>query len=531
MVLTGDKSGMATISETLKQGIQHRQAGRLRTRTLLTVGGSATGSNHPVALHLSGVMAHQMGKNSIAADFIRKAIANNPQKPEFHRNLGIALEMLGKTEDAIHAYREALQLRWDDVRTHCNMGKALIILGEFEAATEKFRQALELDPKCAEAYNYWGLSLQHQGEIKPAIEKFREALRLRPDHAEALYNLTLSGKYDSADHEDVSEIQALLNRPGISREDVIRLHFALGKIYDDCGLYKKAFAHYQNANQLKHETSCFSTHAFADFTDRLIHTFDSEFFARQTRYGSDSEVPVFIVGMLRSGTTLVEQIISSHSRAHGAGELRKIGDIVNAMSARFKGSVSYPGYTKHISARAMNVLAKSYEDRLRRGTCTDVLRISDKMPQNFFHLGFISLLFPKARVIHCRRHPMDICLSNYFQYYGPGSDPAYDLSGIGAYYRQYDRLMTHWRKVLPLRMYEIQYEELIANTQDNVMELIRFLDLKWEERCLSFHQNRRAVQTASTWQVRQPIYTRSVNRWQNYEEFLGPLKKSLGFED
>ncbi|QTA90213.1 tetratricopeptide repeat-containing sulfotransferase family protein [Desulfonema magnum] len=522
---------MTNHSETLRQGIQHHRAGKLREAESAYRRVLQQDPNHPDALHLSGVIAHQMGKNTVAADFIRKAIANNPEQPEFHTNLGIALEMLGKTEDAIRAYTEALHLRRDDVRTLCNMGKALIILGDFEAATEKLRKALALDPKCADAYNYWGLSLQHQGEINAAIEKFREALRLRPDYAEALYNLALSGKYDSADHKDISDIQTLLKRPGISRENVIRLGFALGKIYDDCGLYKEAFAHYQNANRLRHKSSRFNTRALADFIDRLIHTFDSEFFAQQTRYGSDSELPVFIVGMLRSGTTLVEQIISSHSHAHGAGELKKIGDMVNALSARFKGKVLYPEYVRHISARAMNTLARSYEDCLRRGTGTDILRISDKMPQNYFHLGLISLLFPKARIIHCRRHPMDICLSNYFQYYGPGSDPAYDLAGIGAYYRQYKRLMAHWRKVLPLKMYEIQYEELIANTEDNVRRLIRFLGLEWEERCLSFHRNPRAVQTASVWQVRQPLYTRSVHRWQNYEDFLGPLKKSLGFED
>ncbi|MEE9596336.1 MAG: sulfotransferase, partial [Acidiferrobacterales bacterium] len=194
------------------------------------------------------------------------------------------------------------------------------------------------------------------------------------------------------------------------------------------------------------------------------------------------------------------------------------------------GARPYPECAEDIDHDTATAVADEYETYLRRGVGGDILRVSDKMPANFHHLGFIAILFPKARIVHCLRDSLDTCLSNYFQNFAKGVEYAYDLSDIGAYYRQYERLMAHWRKVLPLSMYEIQYEELVADADRKTRELIDFLDLEWDERCLSFHRTRRPVQTVSSWQVRQPIYTRSVHRWRNYEKFLGPLKDSLGMD-
>jgi hypothetical protein len=234
--------------------------------------------------------------------------------------------------------------------------------------------------------------------------------------------------------------------------------------------------------------------------------------------------------MPRSGTTLVEQIIASHPQVFGAGELCHIGAMVAGLPARLQTDTTYPECVTMLDERLARSLAEDYLEKLR-ALGDDAKRVSDKMPANFFNLGLIALMFPNARVIHCRRDPLDVCLSIYFQQFAYGHNYAYDLSDIAVYYRQYKRLMHHWHAVLPLEIHEVQYEKLIADQEAVSRRLIDYCGLPWDESCLEYYKNKRAVQTMSNWQVRQPIYTHSMQRWKHYEKHLDELKEVLAEAD
>jgi len=477
-----------------------------------------------------GLILASQGHVKEAEKMYREAVRLKPGYAEAHNNLGNALDSQGRVVEAERAVRQALDLKPDFAGAYINLGSALESQGRVAEATNAYREALCSKPDFAGAYMNLGNALKSQGCAQESERMYRQALHLKPDLAEVYSNLVSGKKYKSIDHEDVVAIRALLNSPDMSEQDAMHLNFALGKIYDDCGAYDEAFCHYHEGNRIKHKTVSFHPKKLADIVNRVIETFDAEFLISRNSYGLSSEIPVFIVGMPRSGTTLVEQILASHPQVHGAGELAKVNEIVGQLPSLIAGNQPYPECVKHVDSHMARSLAQEYEVILQRGVDDDVRRVSDKMPLNFIHLGLIALLFPKAHIIHCQRHPLDVCLSVYFQYFFSENDYAYDLSDIGFFYRQYKRLMAHWRSVLPLKMHEIRYEELIADQAGETRALIGFLGLGWDQRCLDFFQNQRTVQTASSWQVRQPIYTTSVQRWRNYEKYLGPLKQSLGTE-
>lgn len=521
--------------------------------------------NYDEAYNNLGVALESQNRLEEAHDAYRRAIELKPDYATAHNNLGDVLRKQERFSEAEESYREALRLEpgnalawlnlanvlWSQERSdeaeeafnkavrlepgnpgaHHNLGDFLVYQGRMRESEAAYRQALALQPDDAEAHMDLGNVLGYQGRAREAEEAFRYALRLDPALARAYWYLSSNRKYDSSQHEDIDSILALLNSDDIDEVDEMHLHFALGKIYDDCREYDKAISHYGFANRIGHKKTAFNPKRFSSLVTQIIEVYTPEFFAERRGYGVASQTPVFIVGMMRSGTTLVEQIATAHPDVFGAGELNKLREIVDGLAERAKDGQSYPECVKHIDKESMAVLAHDYEERAQRDAGHDVARITDKMPSNFLHLGLAALLFPEARIIHCRRDPLDTCLSIYFQNFAGINEFAHDLSEIGSYFRQYDRLMAHWREVLPLKMYEVRYEELVSNMESKAHELIAFLDLTWDERCLSFNRNPRAVVTSSSWQVRQPLYTTSVQRWRNYEPYLGPLKQALGMEE
>ncbi len=465
-----------------------------------------------------------------AEKMYREALRLEPRNVLACVNIGSALWSQGRTREAEEAFRQSIRLEPGYPDAHNNLGNVLAEQGRMRESEAAYRQALQLKPDYAEVYSNLGNVLGYQGRACEAEEAFRQSLRLRPNLARVFWYLSSHHEYDSTKHEDVTKILALLNSSDLAQTDAMHLHFALGKIYDDCKAYDEAFSHYRDANRIRHKTISFNSQRFADFITRVVDVFRPEFLAQWQIYGVASQTPVFIVGMPRSGTTLVEQIIASHPNAFGAGELSKMREIVDELASRAEGNESYPECVRHIDSNMAVALAQDYQAHSQRCVGSGIVRVLDKMPSNFLHLGLIALLFPKARIVHCQRYPLDTCLSIFFQNFSDVNEFAYDLSEIGSYYRQYDRLMAYWRSVLPVKIYEIQYEELVSNIETKAHELIDFLDLEWDERCLTFNRNPRGVRTSSSWQVRQPVYTTSVQRWRNYEKYLGPLKQSLGTE-
>lgn len=474
-----------------------------------------------------GNILNKLEKFAEAIKYFKKALELNPNKAELYNNIGVSYKGLELYEKAIKNYKKALEIKPDFHEAYNNIGSALLEIGMLEEAVVYFRKAIELKPDYVKAYENCGLALKEQGKFEDAIILFQKIIELNPGNIKALSRIVDIRKYETVDHEDIRKLQEALNRSNLDEEEAITLHFSLGKVYDDCGLYEKAFNHYRIGNRTKYKKSEFDTSSFAENTKKIIHNFNNGFFKRKRIFGSQSELPVFVVGMPRSGTTLVEQIIANHPLASAQGELEKISHIAMNLVNNQKQKISYPEGVNNLDIETIKNVAKEYLNRLKRYIGSDIVRITDKMPYNFLHLGFIYLLFPKAHIIHCKRNPLDTCLSNYFQNFTYGNHHSFELNDLGFYYQQYELLMDHWRKVLPMRMLEIQYEDLVTNPENKSKEIISFLGLEWDDQCLSFYKAPRRVKTASIWQVRQPIHSKSVGRWEKYGKFLEELKENL----
>ena len=480
-------------------------------------------------LHIAELLIEVDHAND-AADIIEKVIDEQPLHLAAHCALSKAYTRAHRTAAAVDACRKAISLDADCADAHSTMGLALRQGGDTAGAIEAFEAAIRIEPDFAEAYNNLGLVYIDAGDMHQAMEYYRKALELDPRLAASSLNMSRARRFGESDLPEIARIESLLDDDGLTDDGRTNLHFALGKMYDDCGLYDQAFAHFVEGNRYKRKRVRFDSDRFALWSAKFTQVFTPEFFDAHVGMGEDSERPVFIVGMPRSGTTLVEQILASHSRVHGADELTTVFDTICELEKRVAGGSEYPDNVPALDASDYRWAAGQYLEKLR--TLDDeAARVTDKMPTNFFHLGFIAVMLPGARIIHCRRDPMDVCLSIFVQLFTEGHYYSYDLSDIATYYRGYEQTMAHWRDVLPIPMYEVRYEELVDDQERVSRELVDYLGLEWDERCLEFYQTKRAVRTASNWQVRQPIYKTARKRWRNYESQLARLKAELHYVD
>ncbi|HTK76551.1 MAG TPA: tetratricopeptide repeat protein [Gemmataceae bacterium] len=478
-------------------------------------------------LNLGNVLSHSE-RFAEAVGPYERAIRIRPDYFEAFNQLGLALANLQQYDRALQAHRRALALGPDDARGHETLGATLLLKHDMSAAAESFRRAIALGPAPATTWNGLGMALQALGEFDEATDCFRRALEINPDKAFFHKNLITTSRQE-ADPAEVERLNALLNNNGLPVNERVDAGFALGKLLDDSDRFDEAFESYARANALFRQSRAASGQRYESdnsrrSVDRIIQSFTPEFFARRRTWGDPSERPTFIVGMPRSGTTLVEQIAASHPAVFGAGELQDIDRVYSTLAG--------PDYDRatgeHWQAPAVAATAKAYLEHLR-SLSGDATRVTDKMPGNVWYLGLIAVLFPNARVIFCRRDARDNCLSCYFQQFGKKNAHfyGYDLADCGRQFLETERLIAHWLKVLPLRMLEIRYEEMVADQEGQSRRLIDLLGLPWDPACLEFHRTKRAVVTASVWQVRQPIYTRSVGRWRHYQRHLGPLLEVL----
>jgi hypothetical protein len=387
-----------------------------------------------------------------------------------------------------------------------------------DAAEELMRRAIGLHPHNSHARGLMGTILMRLGRFHDAAAHFELSLALDRRQTAAYHGLVHVKKMTERDRPLLAQMEWTLRETKLAEDGQTDLHFGLGKAYDDLGEYENAIRHFDQGNRLKHQCTTFDRTLFARVVDGAIAGFTREFFSRNAGLGSDWEAPILIVGMPRSGTTLVEQILSTHPEVAGGGELTFWGE--RASSFRTNA-------VREIDPAWVQEAAHDYRALLTAFSAT-AQRVTDKRPTNFLFLGLVHAVFPRARVIHCRRHPVDTCLSIYFQNFASRMDFAYDREDMVHSYRHYLRLMAHWRNMLPAdRLLDIQYEELVADREAVTRKLVAFCGLDWNDACLRSDRNRRAVQTASLWQVRQPIYRTSVSRWQRYEPWLGAFKSLL----
>jgi tetratricopeptide (TPR) repeat protein len=553
----------------------------------------------PEAQNNLGNVLREQGQFAEAEACYAEALRLNPHLALTYSNMGQALQEEGHLADAITWYRQALERDPAAARTHCHLASAFEEQENYSAALTHYNLALQLEPDCAEAHNGLGFVLHEQGRYEPAVKEYKEVIRLRPEFAPGHTNLghilEELGSFDEAqecfraalrcdpDHaaaygllatmlrgklpdDDLAAMRRLLARyhptpagPGLAPGKRMALHFGLAHVLDARGEYREAAEHLRRGNGLCRELShkqgkAYDPEAHTRFVDGLIDGFSAEFFARVRGFGLETERPVFIVGLPRSGTTLTEQILASHSQVHGAGELNYLRETFEALfrlriadcglriedrsqpaaegdpalSSNPQSAIRNPQWTDRLDATTVRQLAGWHLGRLGE-LDAQAARVADKMPENYLHLGLIAALFPRAKLIHCRRDLRDVAVSCWmtnFRHLYWAADPEH----IVHRFREYRRLMDHWQRVLPVAVLEVDYEETVADLEGVARRLVDWVGLEWEPACLAFHETRRPVRTASVTQVRQPLYTRSVARWKHYEDDLRPIFAALGGE-
>jgi tetratricopeptide (TPR) repeat protein len=517
----------------------------------------------PEAHNNLGNVLRDIGQLKEAQECYLEALRLDPEQALTHSNMGQALQEEGNLQEAIQWYQAALARDPSSPRILCNFASALEEQENFEAAVAQYRKAVEQDATFAEAHNGLGFVLHEQGNYSEALAEYREVLRLKPDFATGLCNLgNILEELGSADEaeaayrealnrdsnhagaysllatmlgrrlpvEDQQAIYGLLARPRMALAKRAALHFGIAHVLDGTGVYEKAAEHLREGNSLclklwARQGKSYDPQAHTSMVDGLMAAFNADFFAHVPGFGVEGDVPVFIIGLPRSGTTLTEQILSSHSRVHGAGELNFARDDMQWLPSLLGRSGTPIECVPHLSHEAASRLGQWHLDRLRQ-LAPDALRVVDKMPDNYLFLGLLACLFPRARFIHCRRDLRDVAVSCWmtnFRNIRWSADP----DQIAARFQDYQKLMAHWRAVLPVPLLEVDYEETVLDLENVARKLVDWCGLEWEPACLAFHQSSRPIRTASVQQVRQPVYKHSVARWKNYEKDLGSLFEQI----
>jgi len=517
-------------------------------------------SEIPQAYYNLGLALHAADSLSEAIAAFEQAIKLQPDYAAAHYNLGVTFQDIGHFDQARESYQKAIHIQPYLVQAHFKLGEIFTHQIRNDAAYEAFLQAYKLDKKSpkiairlAESFHNIGRTedgisllkdmldkypemislmsilgrlLHIAGEIEAAEEIYMKALMQKQYVAEACSGFSQIRKFNNRDSKIINQMEEMLESHELKGSEQIYIRFALGKIYDDCKEYTKAFIHYSAGNAIQHERFGYDREAHKKYIDDIISVFTKEFFDEFSGLGTNEERPIFILGIPRSGTSLVEQIIASHPQVAGAGELNYFRTLSGQLSRMLDTELTYPQCCNELDKKIIDEITRHYFELLSRHSKTARF-VTDKMPHNYLHIGLIHLLFPKASIILCCRDPLDVCLSIFFQYFDNSHKYACDLMDIGHHYLQYARLMAHWRKTLSGKFMECQYEELIINQEARSKELIEFCGLDWDKYCLTFYKAKRDVKTASNWQVRQPIYDSSIRRWKNYENYLEQLKNLL----
>ena len=522
---------------------------------------------YPEAYNNLGTLLQQDRKVDEAEHALRKAIQQNPRYIEAHNNLAQLLAAQKKETEALRILTEALKIAPKNVQTLLITARIQMRRNAHQAAEQASRLALKEDPENAEANTILGQVLHETDRYEEAIEVLERALKRNPENPEAMnfYGVALKsvGRLDEAretiikalrlndamygayanlnDLVDFSEGvgEELFNRmeaifetvPNPQADPYLALHFAYAKALDDRGQHEKALEHYIIGGKMKRAQLDYKEEETFEFFDGIRAAFPKEAFENRRFKGLDDERPTFIVGMPRSGSTLVEQIISSHPEIYGAGEVKYLSRSLHMLRDRFPSLPKYPQMMEKITPAQMDIAANTYLQSLI-ATSGDAKRVTDKLLTNYFFVGMINLLFPNAKIIHTLRDPVDTCLSGFTKLFKDDMPHSYDLTELGHYYRKYREVMEHWEQVLPEgAMITVRYEDVVADTEGQARRLIDFLGLPWNDKCVDFHKSDRPVKTASVAQVRKPIYKTSLKRWMKYGEGLQPLVEAIGDVD
>ncbi len=469
-----------------------------------------------------GNLLQNMGRYDDAMLCYQKALAIAPGYLEAKINHSNLLQLLGRYQESMDGYRAALKIKPDHIPALRSLGRALALNSRLDEALACYETALQANPESAEFQGRKAKIYELRGDKKSAYALLEPLIKHHADEPQvALAFATVCHLGDHCD-EAISAIENILrqDRGQFDPEQQPELHFAVARLYDQKGKFDLAFKHYRAANELR--VRPFDIEHHTRYIDRIINTFTAGALKQSPKTTIPTRRAVFIVGMPRSGTSLVEQILASHPDVAGGGELDTVKKLLATLPSDRQTGIRYPENFAALTPDACHRAAQTYLDELAK-ISTKARYVTDKMPQNFLHLGLISRLFPDAHIIHCQRHPVDTCLSCYFQDFSEQQGFSFRLETLAPYYRQYQRLMAHWQQVLDMPVFNISYEALIENPQQLTRQLLEYLELEWNDACLASHKNKRLVNTASYDQVRHPIYKRSAGRWKNYKKHIPQL--------
>jgi tetratricopeptide (TPR) repeat protein len=521
-------------------------------------------ANYAEAYNNLGTLLQQNRQFDEAEHALRKAIQQNPQYVEAHNNLAQLLANQKKEVEALRILGDALKFAPKNVQTLLITARiqmrrnshaaaegaarlalkeepenpdALTIMGQLMHETDRYEEAIKLleralkkRPDSPEALNFYGVALKSVGRLDEARETILKALKLNAGMYGAYANLNDLVDFSEGPGEELfNRMDAVFaSVPNKEADYLLPLHFAYAKALEDRGEHPRALEHYITGGRMKRAQLNYTEAETFGFFDGIREAFPKSAFENRKFAGIDDPRPTFIVGMPRSGSTLVEQILASHPDVFGAGEVKYLSRSLGQLRDRFPSLPKYPQMVDKITPAQMGIVGKSYLDALSKGS-GDAKRITDKLLTNYFFVGFIHLLFPNAKIINTQRDPVDTCLSGFTKLFKDDMPHSYDLGELGRYYGKYRELMQHWEEVLPEgALITVQYEDVVADTEKEARRLIDFLELPWDDKCVDFHKSDRPVKTASVAQVRKPIYNTSVKRWTKYGDGLQPLVDAIG---
>ena len=484
--------------------------------------------DHPGALWMMARVAAGAGMDSEAELLLRRAVGIAPGFSEARFDLAQALHRLDRPLEVIEQVEQLVVEKPDNISLRNLLAMMLERVGRYEDSTAQHEWLKERQPDQPRIWVNYGHLLRTVGRTEQSIGAYRRALTLSPHMGDAWWSLA-NLKTGVLNRDDEAAIARSLERPGISQSDQVALLFALGRALEDRGEAEASFANYEEGNRLRREMLDYDPGEISRHVDRAEQLFTPAFFEARSGYGVAAADPIFIVGMPRAGSTLVDQILSSHPLVEGTAELPFLLDIARRL--RFEAEDSggtYPDVLADLDAAACAALGAEYLDRARERRRTDRPYFIDKMPNNWAHVGLIQLILPNARVIDVRRNPIACCLSNFRQHFAEGQEFSYGLDDLGRYYADYVRMMRHFDMVLPGRINRLLYEDLVVDTETVTRRLAGDLGLDFDPAMLRFHENKRAVYTSSSEQVRRPMNQAGLESWRPYEPWLGPLREALG---
>ena len=442
--------------------------------------------------------------------------------------LGSILINRNEYMEAIRVYRKATDLEPRNPEAWSGLGNAYSIAMYPEKSIQAFERSLALNAKQPQAQMGYAHSLKTVGKQAESIQAYRTAVKLKPDFGEVYWSMA-NLKIFNFEEEELNNMLQQLERDDLSTSADIHFRFALGKAFEDEQDYDRAWHHYHTGNQRQRMTLSYDPVSTQRNHNAVKKVFNKIFLSECLDYGYEAHDPIFIVGLPRSGSTLVEQILASHSQVEGTSELPILGRIASSIGRYRTDGIDYPEAVKDLRKKDWRAYGQQYIEESQRHRVTDKPFFTDKLPNNFTYVGFASLILPNAKVINARRHPFDSCLGGYKQLFGSGQNFTYDMLDLAHYYQQYDAMIKHWHEAMPGKVLDVHYEETVTNLADQVRRILEHCGLPFEESCVRFHETDRAVKTASSEQVRQPIYTAALGTWRRYEKHLDLWHDQLGY--